>query len=1001
MTPEQYRRVGELFDAAMDLKAEDWEVFLNQQCASHDTELRTAVQAMLQHATGDSFLDRPAMEVAARAAARTLRHESLPEGTTLGPFRISRFIGAGGMGDVYLADDRRDGQTVALKILGRNLLDDPDHALRFRKEVHAARALNHPNIVAVHDTGDLDGSPYLATEYVEGETLRHVLASQPVDLPRALRFAISIASALDAAHRAGIIHRDLKPENIMIRPDHEVKVLDFGLAQVKLPWQESAAFISNVPANPGLLIGTASYMSPEQVRGLMVDVRSDLFALGVILYEMCSGGRLPFTGTHAAEVISNVLHADPPPLAADAGLPAELSRYIARLLSKDPGKRPSSAAEVHETLGRYLVAIESGTPPDGKPVFKRKVAMAGALVCLLVAGSFAIAFYLWKQRPRIHERDTVLLAAVENLTGDGDFDHTLRTALQVQLGQSPYLNLFPEPQVRQALRLMNRKPSEALNRDTAREICQRQGVKAFLTGSIERLGSNYIVVIEAIDAYSGATMASEMGQASSKEHVLQALGGAAARIRERLGESIHQIKRFGTPVAEATTSSLEALRAYTAAFEQAAQGNYEASIPSYRRATELDPEFALAWAALASESYNMGFGDQAQKAIGRAYALRGRTTENEQLRIANTYHILVTGNLDAAINNGEVWRQTYPGSWTPHHLLSDHYLTMGLLDLSVERGREAVRLNPGYATAYSNPASALYALGRLDEAEALYRSAMARGLDAPEFHNHLLRLAEVRGNQKEVEKELLWSSKRTDWALNNRSSWLLRRGKWKAARASFDRAMEIYAREGASIYHRMSEWNLAMAAVPLGVCSDVKLRVYREKRREIETRMLPALALCGDPNQAQIELDWQLRMGPEDTALWKRWMPVNRAAIQLARNDPDAALAAIPADHPDAEAISRSSNGLSLWLRGEAWLRKRDGLQAAREFEILKQRRGARILSPYSELAVLGLARAAVIRGDTAAARKHYQSFFEIWKDADPDLPVVVAARREYSELRP
>lgn len=1025
MTPERYQRIGRLFDEALELEPCRRGAFLDQACQD-DPGLRAEVEKLLaNHEESTEFLSRPAMDVAAELMAQN-QEDSL-EGHQVGHYQILSLLGAGGMGRIYMARDMRLGRRVALKLLPPHLVEDAEHVRRFGKEARAVLALNHPNILTIHDFGDADGVHYIATEYVEGRTLRERLLEGRLPLADILDVAIQTAGALEAAHRAGIIHRDIKPENIMIRPDGLVKVLDFGLARITESHLDNGESESDQPTSsltdPGRVFGTANYMSPEQARGQIVNHQTDIFSLGVMLYEMCAG-LLPFTGHNSIEVMASILHHDPEPLSRVAPrIPARLARLIDGALGKDYDSRTPDAGAMLAELKELKRELEIGEEPATRP-FAPVRATARQLTSLitssfstrlrrpvwwLLAAASALAltaalFSSYHQPARLTERDTILLTDSENKTGDAAFDGVIRQALAVQIGQSPFLNLYPDAQIRETLRMMNRPPDQIITTEIGSEICQRQGLKALLTSSIAPLGDHYLIVLEVLQARNGEVVASELAEAESKEQVLKTLGQAARRLRERLGESLSQVQQFDKPIEQATTSSLEALKAYSLGVEYTQSGNYVQGIPAYQRAVELDPNFALAWLALARESYNTGFTGQAEMAATKAYELRDRATQSERLRITNFYYSSVTGDLEQAIRSAEVWRKAYPNNWQPYHALSDLYFTTGQYELSVERGRTAIKLNPTVAAAYSNPAGALYGLNRFDEALAIYREAMARGLDAPEYHGFLFRIADIRNDRTEMRKHLDWSAVRKDWSYNMRALWLLQRGQWRAAQKHSRQSRKLYEQYNAQGLASLAARYEGVAGALIGDCPVARLsftQVLSSNGYPIEKiRVLPSLALCGDAARARTLAAGFREKYKQDTLINGIWSPVVEAAVHLAREEPDLVLETLPARHPDTEAINRATESWSSWFRGQAWLQKGAGAEAAVEFRAILDHRGRSYWQILWPLAHLGLARSIALTGDAEAARQAYRNFFSVWKDADSDLPIMVEAWSEFEKLQ-
>ncbi|MGH9847174.1 MAG: protein kinase domain-containing protein, partial [Blastocatellia bacterium] len=615
MTAERWNQIKQLFNEALALDTKARATFLTAACAG-DEELRHQVEAMLAaDSQSHDLLDRPAYAAVpelfsvpdnqSKLPTEPPLAESLPE-RRIGIYQLRHELGRGGMGEVYLAYDARLGRNVALKLLPARFTADAERLRRFQREARTASALNHPNILTIFDIGQEDGLHYIATEFVEGQTLRSLIVSAKLSPGKALDVAMQIASALEAAHKAGIIHRDIKPENVMVRPDGYVKVLDFGLAKLIEPDSSPhdtdtlATRRSVFETRAGMVLGTAAYMSPEQARGQKVDARSDLFSLGVVLYEMLTGKR-PFDGATRNHTLVAILDAEPPPLTSDLSLPG-LQRLLSRALAKDRDERYQSSQDLLSDLKDLKRELD--TTPTGESAQPRKLRLASwtagqrrralIVVAALFLAAVSALFYFNRRAP-LTERDTILLADFDNRTGEAVFDGTLKQALAVQLGQTPFLNIFPEERVRETLRLMNRPPDSPVTREAAREICQRQGLKALLIGSIAKLGSNYVITLEAVNGQSGEALANQQTEAASKEQVLRALGQAAAQLRKELGESLNSMQRFDTPLEQATTPSLEALKAFSLGVAKGNHGNFTEAIPLYKRAVELDPQFAMAY----------------------------------------------------------------------------------------------------------------------------------------------------------------------------------------------------------------------------------------------------------------------------------------------------------------------------------------------------------------------------------------------------------------------
>ena len=957
------------------------------------------------------------------------------------------------MGEVYQAHDLKLGRDVAVKLLSPALAASHEHLRRFEREARAASALNHPHICTIYDVGqapEADDRPYLVMELLRGLTLFEMMASGPMILATVVGLGVQIADALEAAHAAGIIHRDLKPANIFVTARGDAKLLDFGLAAMIESPDDSASQpgvkTSGPLTNFGTAVGTVLYMSPEQALGDPLDARTDIFSFGVVLYEMLTGRRA-FQGRSTTAIVDAILHAAPDGLANDAAasIPAPLRQLLQRMMEKERDRRPPGAANV----ASYLRAVQSGSiagrefaaaaAPSGKvssglvvgsEVYRqsrefkpgvaaaaspatadvasrrrrRSILLAAVAVAAIVAG---IGGYSWYRtaRPALASSEPLLLADFRNSTGEAVFDGALKDALEIQLRQSPYLNLVPASQVRSTLQLMERSPNDPLSVAVARDVCERLGVKAAVHGAIAPLGTAYVITLEALACRTGDTLAREQAQAGSKTEVLSSVTAAAARLREGLGESIASIQRFNVPSYKATTVSLEALKAYSMGVDTRLRTGDVQAIPFFVHALELDPNFALAAARLGAIYTNLNDLAQAQAYTKRAFARSDSLSEPERLFIKSHYHYIVTGQLDDAVATYRLWAATYPDDWVPHSNLSSTYARLNRLEEAVDEARAAVRLAGNSVVAYQQLTRALLAVGKLPEAKAVTREAVQKGLESSVIRMLAYQLAFIEKDAAGMLEHLRAAASRAD-------SYLVLT---EAARAAFssgdiDGSRPLYAqainaartaRAGDIASNLIAEQALNNALVGDTSLARAQLQeaVAARSTTGAETTWTASLAasFLGRAQQAGQLAQAYRAMEPPAPDIVEGQFAMLQAAGALAAREPRRALSILNAATP----FERSAGPWLQYLRGLAHMAAKEPGAAVVQFRALVARPGDLPTSIAHPLARLQLARAASAAGDTALARQAYADFSTAWRKADPRHPLRAAAAAEAAALPP
>lgn len=902
----------------------------------------------------------------------------LPPGTRISHYELLEPMANDQIADVYRARDTRLSREVAVRLLRPEAMARPDALERFRREAHIASLVTHPHVCTVHDSGEENGRPYLVYELLEGQPLDSLIAGTRLQPDRVLEIGVQIVDALAAAHRRGVVHGNLKPSNVFITSDGHAKLLELGAAAAAVP-----------------------QTSPASSSGPFLDPQCDIAAVGSLLRSMgadnITGGRED-SGAIAGRTRSR--------RRADARLPDAVEQVIHHALDEDPARRYATAAALLADLRRARCALNPPKRLASRWLNDRRVrsaALVSAAALVILAASASARWWRASRAEADAKGSTILVGDIANGTADPDFDGTLRQALTVHLAQTPYLELVSDDRILGTLQLMGRRPDTRLPHAVAVEVCQRLGIKAMLEGSVSAIGPSTVVALIATECTSGATIAREQVEVGRKEDVLQAMGRLSTSIRRSLGESLATVAHHNVPIEEATTPSMEALKAYTEAVAKRASGAETDAVRLLEQATGIDPRFALAYTTLSSIFGGFGETGRSEEYARLAFTNRSRVSERERLFITYQYHDRVTGDQLKARETLEVWKATYPRDHRPVNALAVMLSRIGEYAQAASEAREAMRRNPAHAFPRSNLAYAYRNAGRFAEARAVVEEALALGLETAPMRRLLYQLAELDGDQRLAAQQLEWASghARAFDMTGARAQVAAFRGHVHEMRRLYAETI-VAAREGG--FAQVASGYASQAALSEALYGYRREAIARGREvlstataYEPQLKAATALALAGAPEEADVVVRRLRNVRPEDTLLHGVYLPVAEAAVLMSRGRFGAAVEELRRASPyERGAIAVL---VPVYLRGRGWLSAGAAEDAAGEFREAIEHRGADPFSPLIPLSRLGLARALARTGAVDASRAAYQELLRTWAAADADLPVLREARHELSRL--